>query len=101
MFVLYVSGRLVHEIHELEWLFVRKARNGLCRLRTLGLSLVLFSAPVLAAVITPVPGNFVLDGEIGEWNGIPPTQQIGYSGDTTESDSIWLGRNRKGLVVVG
>jgi len=63
---------------------------------------ILFSAcPALATVISQVPGNFVLDGQIGEWNGIPPAEQIRYSGSTTESDSFWLGRSRWGLVVAG
>lgn len=80
---------------------MHEIKSDLRRLRTFGLSLVLFSAPVLAAVITPVPGDFVLDGSIGEWNGIPPTKQIRYSGDTSESDSLWLGRSPRGLVIAG
>ena len=65
------------------------------------MSLVLFSFPVLAAVLTPVPGNFVLDGEIGEWKGIPPAKQLQYTGSTDEADFLWLGRSRKGLVIAG
>lgn len=96
------SGKgLTHEIYELEWRLVTQTKRDLRRLTTLALSLVLFGVPVLADVIAPVPGNFVLDGKIGEWDGIPPSQQIRYSGDTTESDSFWLGRSRRGLVVAG
>lgn len=69
--------------------------------RTIGLSFVLFIAPVLAKVITPVPGNFVLDGKIEEWMGIPPTQELRYEGHSTEYNSFWLGQSRKGMVVAG
>jgi hypothetical protein len=63
---------------------------------TVGLLLVLFTAPALAAVITPVPGNFVLDGDIGEWKGIPPTLRA-----SAEHDALWYGTSRNGLVLAG
>jgi hypothetical protein len=70
------------------------------RLRTLCLSIAVFTGTVFGAVVTPVPSTFVLDGNVKEWNGIPPVREL-RSSAVTVMYSIWLGQSRDGLVVAG
>jgi hypothetical protein len=62
--------------------------------------LALFSATVFGAVITPVPATFILDGNVREWNGIPPVTRL-WSSAVTVKYAIWFGQSRDGLVVAG
>src|ERR1051325_4071105 len=55
------------------------------------------SVSLLAIVITPPPANFVLDGNVREWNDRPPNAEIG----ARPPFAIWLARGSTGLLVAG
>ncbi len=67
-------------------------------LRALCLALAL-SVSLLATVITPPPPNFVLDGDVREWNGRHPDAQSGEP--QRPGFTIWLARGANGLLVAG
>ena len=61
-------------------------------------ALFIAAAPAaMAIVVTPVPGNFALDGNVNDWSGWPPAMELGGPAPYT----VWLAQNRKGLVVAG
>jgi hypothetical protein len=57
--------------------------------------------PLVAQVITKVPANFVFDGLVGEWEAMPPIEQLRY-GDTPDGGyAIWAGYTDYGLIIAG
>lgn len=66
----------------------------------LSILVTLSRAPVGAQGITSVPANFVLDGSVGEWEGVPPGHKT-YEGGITGSVDLWTGVTGQGLVIAG
>jgi hypothetical protein len=53
--------------------------------RAAWLAVPALAAPLFAAVITPVPSNFVFDGSVEEWKGRPRVAEAVNAG------SLWIG----------
>ena len=74
-------------------------------LSTLGLLMAVrcvWAQPPPRPVIVPVPGNYVLDGRIGEWEGVNPTvAQPADTGRPPDMHRLWAGTSADGLVVAG